>query len=84
MRVEDAVAYMTKWYLERVIDSFAKDFPKLDEDRAREVIVQNVDELTDASRMKRQLSFDGQTYSNRILQTYVLEYLLSPDPALRV
>lgn len=76
MRVEDAVSYMTKWYLERVIDSFAKDFPKLDEDRAREVIVNNVDELTDASRIKRQLSFDGQIYSDRILQVYVLEYLL--------
>lgn len=77
MRVDDAVNHMTKWYLERIIDSFTKDFPKLDEDRARDVIVSNVDELTDQDRIHRQLSFEGHTYSDRILQTYILEFLLS-------
>lgn len=82
MRVDDAVNHMTKWYLDRVIDSFTKDFPKLDEERARETIVRNTEELTDTGRIRRQLSFDGQKYSDRVLQTYILEFLLTcPDHA---
>lgn len=76
MRIDDAVAQMTKGYLDRVIDSFTRDFPKLDEDRAREIIIQNADELSDTARIERQLSFDGYKYSDRILQTYILEFLL--------
>ena len=30
--LDDAVDHMTRWYLDRVIDSFARDFPKLGED----------------------------------------------------
>lgn len=30
---------MTKAYLQRIIDSFTKDFPRLDEERAREIIL---------------------------------------------
>lgn len=77
MRVDEVVNHMTKWYLDRIVDSFTKDFPRLDEDRAREIIVKNVDELTDAERVRKQLSFDGYRYSERVLQTYVLEYLLA-------
>lgn len=76
MKVAEAVEHMTKWYLERVIDSFAKDFPRLDEDRARDTIVKNVEELTNTERIKRQLSFQGYRYGQRVLQTAILEALL--------
>lgn len=77
MRVDDAVNHMTKAYLDRVVDSFTKDFPKRDEVRAREIIVKNVDELTDPDRIKGQLSWEGHRYSQRILHTFILEFLLT-------
>lgn len=50
MKVSEAIELMTKAYLQRVIDSFTKDFPKPDEERAR-LILRNVDELTDPERI---------------------------------
>lgn len=77
MRVDDAVDHMTKAFLDRVVDSFTKDFPKRTEERAREIITQNVDELTDPGRIEGQLSWEGYRYSDRILYTYILEFLLA-------
>lgn len=77
MRVDDAVGYMTKAFLDRIVDSFTKDFPKRDEERAREIITKNVDELTDPARIERQLSWEGYRYSDRVLQSYILEFLLA-------
>ncbi len=77
MRVDAAVNLMSKAYLDRVVDSFTKDFPKRDEERAREIIVKNVDELTDPDRIKGQLSWEDHKYSERVLHTYILEFLLT-------
>ncbi|WP_420633003.1 hypothetical protein [Candidatus Palauibacter sp.] len=41
MRVAEAIELMTKAMLQRVVDSFTKDFPKSDEERAREIILRN-------------------------------------------
>lgn len=68
---------MTKWYLQRVIDSFTKDFPKPDAERAREIILENAEELTDPERIRQQLRFRDASYSHRILYRYVLEVLLN-------
>lgn len=76
MKVAEAVDYMTVAYLRRIIDSFTKDFPKPGKNRAREIIVQNADELTDQDRIKRQLTDTDLPYSTRILQHNVLEVLL--------
>ncbi len=76
MKVSEAVEYMTVAYLRRVIDSFTKDFPKPGEERAREIIVQNTDELTDINRIERKLTGSDLPYSTRILQHNVLEALL--------
>jgi hypothetical protein len=76
MKVPDAVQEMSKQYLHRVIDSFTKDFPKPDEDRAREIIVRNVDELTDPDRILSVLRFEG-TFSDQILFAYILEALVN-------
>ncbi len=79
MRVADAIELMTKAMLQRVVDSFTKDFPKSDEERAREIILRNTDELTDPQRIEAVLSFDGRL-QDQIRQTCVLEALIgSPD-----
>lgn len=77
MRVSDAVEHMTKAYLQRIVDSFAKDFPRLDEDRSRETIVRNVEELADPDRIQKRLSFSDVSYSDRVLQKSILEVLLN-------
>ncbi len=76
MKVADAIQEMSKQYLHRIIDSFTKDFPKPDEDRAREIISRNVDELADPARVLSVLRFDGN-FSDQILFGYVLEALVN-------
>lgn len=79
MKVADAVEYMTKAYLHRIIDSFTKDFPKPDVERAREIILRNTEELTDSERIATVLSV-GAPYSDQILTGYILEALTNrPD-----
>ncbi len=56
MKVSEAVEYMTVKYLHRIIDSFTKDLPKQDEDRTREIILRNVEELTDPQRVATALN----------------------------
>jgi hypothetical protein len=77
MKVAEAVQYMTKSYLHRIVDSFAKDFPKTDEERSRTTIVKNADELTDSSRIARILSFEGKPYAERELQRHILSFLVN-------
>jgi hypothetical protein len=76
MRVEEAVECMTALYLRRIIDSFARDFRKPNEQQAREIIVRNVKELTDPARIEHQLSSGDGPYSARILQRNALKALL--------
>ncbi len=79
MRVAEAVEHMTKAYLHRTIDSFTRDLPKPDEEKARELIVRNAQELTDTVRIEGVLSFHG-FYAERVLHTYILEALINrPD-----
>lgn len=76
MRLTDVVGLMTKAYLHRIIDSFTKDLPKGDEEKARELILRNTSELTDRDRIARALRFEG-SYCDRILQEYILEALVN-------
>jgi hypothetical protein len=79
MKLAEAVQYMTKAYLHRVIDSFTKDISKPDEDRSREIIVRNDEELTDPERIRTVLSRDG-LFSDQLLEAYILEALINrPD-----
>ena len=59
MKVADAIKQMSKLPLQRIVDSFTKDFPKPDEDQARDIILRNVEELTDGKRITTVLQFDG-------------------------
>lgn len=77
MKVSEAVQYMTKMYLQRVIDSFTKDFPKPTQERAREIVLDHAGELTDSERVTNQLDLTGYPYSKRALYWYVLETMLN-------
>lgn len=77
MKLTEAVKHMTVAYLRRIVDSFTKDFPQPEEERAREIIVQNVDELTDPDRIEQTLRVADRPYSTRILQQNILEALLN-------
>ena len=77
MKVAEAVKHMAVAYLRQIVDSFTKDFPQPEEERAREIIVQNADKLTDPDRIERMLRVADRSYSTRILQHNILEALLN-------
>ena len=79
MKVADAIKQMSKLPLQRIVDSFTKDFPKPDEDQARDIILRNVEELTDGERITTVLQFDGP-FKDQIRQTLMLEAFVNrPD-----
>ena len=59
--------------------SLTKDFPKPDEDQARDIILRNVEELTDGKRIATVLQFDGP-FKDQIRQILMLEAFVNrPD-----
>ena len=79
MKVADAIKQMSKLPLQRIVDSFTKDFPKPDEDQARDIILRNAGELTNPARIATALQFDG-SFSDQIRQTCTLEAFVNrPD-----
>ena len=79
MKVADAIKLMSKLPLQRIVDSFTKDFPKPDEDQARDIILRNVEELTDGKRITAVLQFDGP-FKDQIRQILMLEAFVNrPD-----
>ena len=72
MKVADAIKQMSTLPLQRIVDSFTKDFPKPDENQARDIILRNVEDLTDPERIAAVLRFDGP-FSDQIRQTCTLE-----------
>lgn len=79
MKVADAIKQMSKLPLQRIVDSFTKDFPKSDEDQARDIILRNAEELTNPERIATVLQFDG-SFSDQIRQTCTLEAFVNrPD-----
>ena len=79
MKVADAIKQMSKLPLQRIVDSFTKDFPKPDENQARDIILRNVEELTDGKRITTVLQFDGP-FKDQIRQILMLEAFVNrPD-----
>lgn len=76
MKITDAVQKMTKSYLNRIVDSFTRDFPRVDEERAREIIVKNAADLVDADRIRAGLAFHERPYEERVLESNILGTLL--------
>jgi len=80
MKVSEAVKLMSKSYLNRIVDSFAKDFSKQNESQARETIIKNVTELADTERIETLLRTYDAIYDQQILRSYLLEaFLEQPD-----
>ncbi|MCE2422429.1 MAG: hypothetical protein J4G03_03875 [Gemmatimonadetes bacterium] len=79
MKVADAIKQMSKLPLQRIVDSFTRDFPRPNEDQARDIILRNVEELTDGKRITTVLQFDGP-FKNQIRQILMLEAFVNrPD-----
>ena len=76
MKVDETIQLMSKTYLHRIIDSFAKDFPKHDEQKSIEIILKNSKELTDFKRFDNVLKFECN-YSNQLLFKSILEVLIN-------
>lgn len=80
MKVSEAIKFMSKINLNRIVDSFTKDFSKQSESQARDTIIKNLKELADFSRIKNLLNIYNEKYHQQILQINILESLLnSPD-----
>lgn len=83
MRIIEAIDMMSSSYLERIIKSFTKEYPKKDENGYREEIINNVDALKDEqaveSRFNEAFIQTGDPYSNKILAQFVIKALLSKE-----
>ena len=81
MRIIEIIDLMSSSYLERVVKSFTREYPKKDEDGYREEIKSNTDTLKEydkvEQRFERTFIDTGEPYSNKILATSVLKALLS-------
>ncbi|QQR52183.1 hypothetical protein IPG36_06480 [bacterium] len=72
----EAVDYMSKMYLDRLISSFSKDIQKFDESEARKYIEKNLKEIRDPEHIKKRVAFHSVTYQQRLLMRDILEFLL--------
>lgn len=78
MRIEEAVGYMSKAYLHRVIDSFTKDLHKPDTDESRSLIIRNAKDLADEQHIGAKLQRDS-AFGGQVLMKMLLESLLAAD-----
>lgn len=79
MKVAEAVQNMSIIYLNRIIDSFTRDFPKQGVEEARDTIIKNVNELANTRRIRNLLRTFDELYDQQILQNYILESLLNSN-----
>lgn len=78
MRIEEAVRYMSKAYLHRVIDSFTRDLDKPDVEESQNLIVRNVKELADEQHIATELR-RGAALDEQLLMKMLLEGLLAAE-----
>lgn len=83
MRIIEAIDLMSSSYLERVIKSFTKEYPKKDESGYREEIKNNIDALKDETAVEERFNAafiqTGEPYSNKILAQFILKSLLAKE-----
>lgn len=74
---------MSSSYLERVIKSFTKEYPKKGEEGYREEIKSNIETLKDSKHVKERFQETfiqtGDPYSNKVLAAFTLKALLSKE-----
>ncbi len=83
MRIIEAIDMMSSLYLEKIVRSFTKEYPKKDENGYREEIKSNIETLKNpdhvAERFDEAFILTGEPYSNKILAQFILKALLSKD-----
>lgn len=81
MRIVDCVSHMSKFYLNRIVDCFIREeIPRGDEDRLRDQILENTDEISDPERIGHALKACSLSRTDRILSGEILRALLeSPN-----
>lgn len=81
MKIEEAIGYMSKMYLERILRSYTQDYPNKGENEYREIIKNNVDTLSNPKLINDRLTdyfFENKDpYSKQILYGFILKSLLS-------
>lgn len=83
MRIIEAIDMMSSSYLERVIKSFTKEYPKKDENGYREEIKNNIEALKNEQAVEERFNGTfiqtGEPYSNKILAQFILKSLLARE-----
>lgn len=86
MRVIEAIDMMSSSYLERVIKSFTKEYPRKDEDGYRDEIKTNIETLKSfdhvETRFQETFIQSGNPYSLKVLASLTIQALLSKDDYL--
>lgn len=83
MKIEEAVEYMSLFYLERILKSFTQDYPsKKSEEEYRDLIKNNVDTLSNPDHINDRLNnyfsnANKDPYSNKLLYNFILRSILS-------
>jgi hypothetical protein len=76
MTLTEAIDYMSKLYLDRLISSFSKDIQKFDESEARKFIEKNLKEVRQPQHIQKRLNFSSSPYVQRLLMQDIIEFLL--------
>lgn len=88
MKIEEAVDFMSKIYLHRILDSYTKDTIKPDEETARKRIISDKDLLSEPKNIYQRFQLPERSFDSRILSNFLLEALLDaedtalPEPTL--
>ena len=79
MRIEEAVEYMSKIYLHRILDSYTKDTAKPDQEASRKRIAADKELLADPKNIHQRLNQPGCSLNSKILSKVLLEALLDSE-----
>jgi hypothetical protein len=76
MKIDEIVENMSKKYLNRIIDSFTKEFPKTDEEQSRKIILKNAYELSEKKRLCKVLQF-SESYNAQLLKQSIIRFIIN-------
>ena len=79
MRIEEAVEYMSKIFLHRILDSYIKDTIKPDEETSRKRITADKDLLANPDNIHQRLHLAGISFNSKVLSNFLLEVLLDSE-----
>jgi hypothetical protein len=79
MRIEEAVEFMSKSYLHRILDSYTKDTIKPDEETSRKQVIKDQEILSNPENISKRMQFSGISFNAKTLAFFLLEALLADD-----